>query len=91
MLETSFQHSFQWETFSYARFYFLARDEAFVESHEWTAKLKSRIIFLNRPSKPPYSLDPLKNTNFANFGPIWIKLGVKVKNGEENSNPEFIF
>ena len=30
-------------------------------------------------------------TNFANFGPIWMKLGVEVKNGQQSSNPELFF
>ena len=35
---------------------------------------------------PPYSP---QNTDFANFGPIWMKLAVEVKNGEQSSNLEF--
>ena len=43
---------------------------------------------LNHPNHPT----PLpKNTNFASFGLIWIKLGVEVNNGQQCSNPELFF
>ena len=48
------------------------------------------IFWSNHPNSsnlyphPPY---PLQNANFANFGLIWIKLGVEVKNGQQTSSP----
>ena len=44
--------------------------------------LGGRFFFLIRPPQPPQPPYPLCNppqyTNFANFGPIWMKLGVEV-------------
>ena len=40
---------------------------------------------------PPTPPNPPQCTNLANIGPIWMELGVKVKNGEESSNPKLIF
>ena len=37
--------------------------------------------FLSEPPKPPNLPNPPQSTNFANFGPIWMKLGVEVRNG----------
>ena len=55
----------------------------------------SKIFFLVQPPQPPPPPYPLCNppqwTNFANFGPIWMKLGVEVKNGQQSSNPEWFF
>ena len=49
------------------------------------SKAQNQRIFLIRPPQPPYPLrNPPCYTNFANFGPIWMKLGVKVKNGEQS-------
>ena len=58
-------------------------------SKEWTAKLKSRIIFMIRPlypPQPPYPSDPPQSIYFANFGPIWMNLSLEVKNGEQSLN-----
>ena len=65
----------------------------------WCLSMKNllggRFFFLIRPPQPPQPPYPLRNppqyTNFANFGPIWMKLGVEVKNGQQSSNPEWFF
>ena len=45
-----------------------------------------------QPPQPPYPLcNPPQHTNFANFDPIWMKLGVEVENGQQSSNPELFF
>ena len=54
--------------------------------------LGGRFFFLIRPPQPPYPLrNPPQYTNFANFGPIWMKLGVEVINGEQSSKLEKVF
>ena len=65
----------------------------------WCLSMKNllggRFFFLIRPPQPPQPPYPLCNppqyTNFANFGPIWMKLCVEVKNGQQSSNPELFF
>ena len=57
--------------------------------------LGGRFFLLIRPPQPPQPPYPLRNppqyTNFANFGPIWMKLCVEVKNGQRSSYPELFF
>ena len=57
--------------------------------HKWRAMLKTRESFLIQPPLPftPTLPNPPQSTNFAYFGPIWMKLGVEVKNGQQRSNP----
>ena len=43
----------------------------------------------NHPTHYPPNLP--QNTNFANIGPISMKLGVVVKNEQQSSNPELFF
>ena len=43
----------------------------------------------NHPTHYPPNLP--QNTNFANIGPILMKLGVVVKNEQQSSNPELFF
>ena len=57
----------------------------------------SAIFFLRRklPSIQPDHHAPLpnppQNSNFANFGLIWMKLGLEVKSGQQSSSPELFF
>ena len=60
---------------------------------EQSSKLE-KVFWSDHPNPPnpyPHPPNPLQSANFANFGPIWMKLGEKVKNGEGSSNPELIF
>ena len=44
----------------------------------------------NHPTvSTPHPPNPPQSTNFANFGLIWMKLGVAVKNGKQSLSPEF--
>ena len=56
------------------------------------AQIQSYFFKFNPPNPPnhptPYPPDPLQNTNFANFGPIWMKIGVDDINGEQSSKQE---
>ena len=46
----------------------------------------------NHPNHPtPYPPNLPQNTNFANFGPICMKLGVEVKKGQQSSKPVLFF
>ena len=46
----------------------------------------------NQPNNPThYPSNPPQNTNFANFGLIWMKLCVEVRNGEQSLNPKMCF
>ena len=46
----------------------------------------------NHPNHPtPYPSNLPQKNNFANFGLIWMKFGVEVKNGQQMSNPELLF
>ena len=36
----------------------------------------------------PHPTNPPQSTNIADFGPIWMKVGVELKNGEQSSKPE---
>ena len=39
------------------------------------------------PTPYPHPPNPLQSANFADFGPIWMKLRVEVKSGKQTSNP----
>ena len=57
------------------------------------SKAQIHSYFLIRPPRPPptrypHPPNPLQSANFANFGLIWMKLGVEVKNGEQSLNLE---
>ena len=45
------------------------------DSHHWRMPL----VFLSNHSNYPTSY-----TNFANFDPVWMKLGVEIKNGQRS-------
>ena len=68
-----------------------------VKSREQSSKLE-KVFQSIHPLPPfPHPPNPLQSANFADFGPIWMKLGMEVKNDklnlklEPSSNPEFIF
>ena len=66
-------------------------DEIWCCRKEWRANLKSIFIFLIWSPQPPYSPNLPQDHNFSIFGPIWMRFGVEVKNGEHSSNVEWFF
>ena len=55
------------------------------------SKVQNQDFFIYLTTPTPLSPNPPLSTNFANFGPIWMKLGVLVKNGMQSSKPEKLF
>ena len=51
-------------------------------------ELIEKIGLLQLPQAPYPPTKHMQLANFHNFGPIWMKLGVEVRNKEDSSNPK---